>query len=82
MEKEKSLGYNLFIDEDMNTLLVMMSNLYVQAMERGDFDGLTYAETNQESFGKFLDSTLEVSHKLGWCKDPNCTWEEDNKDNK
>jgi hypothetical protein len=85
MEKEKSLGYSLFVDEDMNDLLVLLCNLYSMAEESGLFEKYPPDDSLkiQLAFMRLLKNAVEPAHKLGWCKDPDCEWvDKDKKDDK
>ena len=76
MEK-KSLGYNLFVDEELSTLLTVFVNLYMDARIEGKFEGFELREQVDQTFTNFLDTNSDNVHKLGWCKDPNCEWKDE-----
>ena len=79
--KDKSLGYTLFVDEEMDGLFHMFYALFDSFDEftritGKEILGFKQNEMNQmkEAFVRFLKATDEPSHELGWCKDPTCEW--------
>ena len=73
-QNEKSLGFNLFVDEDMSDLFTLFSNLYLDFEKSGaDIkENPILATKSKVSFGVFLKKVTGPVHELGWCKDPNC----------
>ena len=83
MEPKKSLGFTLFVDEDINQLFTFMFNLYGVFEESIANDDSVrndpQAVNMRETFQRLLDSMIDPSHELGWCKDPECEWTPKNK---
>ena len=79
--KKKSLGYTLFVDEEMDSLFHMFYALFESFEEFTKVTGrepmgIRREEMTQmkEAFTRFLQATDGPSHELGWCKDPTCEW--------
>ena len=79
--KDKSLGYTLFVDEEMDALFHVFYALFDSFAESTKITGSGILGSKQEEINKmnevfirFLKTTDEPSHELGWCKDPTCEW--------
>ena len=79
--KDKSLGYTLFVDEEMDDLFHMFYALFMSFDEFTRITGKEILGFKQnemsrmkEAFARFLKATDDPSHELGWCKDPTCEW--------
>ena len=81
--KDKSLGYTLFVDEEMDALFHVFYALFdsfAEFTEKTETGVLALRQNPHEmnrmneAFIRFLQATDEPSHELGWCKDPTCEW--------
>lgn len=79
--KEKSLGYSLFVDEEIDELFHVFYALFHSFEESTRETGreiLGFKQSDvdrmREIFIRFLQTTDKPSHELGWCKDPTCEW--------
>lgn len=78
--KDKSLGYTLFVDEEMDKLFHVFLTLLIAWFDEINHTGMSGGLTQEKideiksaavKFGKAMENP---SHELGWCKDPECTW--------
>jgi hypothetical protein len=80
VEKKQSLGFTLFVDEDLNDLFscfaLLFDQLVRQAVAEGGVDEIKELLL---TFDSFVDKIKDPVHELGWCKDIDCTWEKDEK---
>lgn len=80
----KSLGYTLFVDEEMDELFHVFCALFgsfdefttseMTREEMAEFKDRNKMDKTKETFLRFLKATEDPSHELGWCKDPTCSW--------
>lgn len=73
-EKKQSLGFNLFVDKEDFMMLAAMIIMYEDLLDdpRMKMINKKAVKTQFEIFVKKIDS---LSHKNGWCSDPNCLWD-------
>ena len=84
--KKESLGYALFVDQDMDELFTIFCKLY------DSFDKFNKVDRPNEtdemilrvrkSFQDFLRKIIPATHEMGWCSDPECEYEDYKKNNK
>ena len=83
--QSKSLGYTLFVDEEMDGLFHIFGGLFDSFEEFSESEGgvdsaeRAVRERMKEVFQRFVKATSDPSHELGWCKDPTCNWVSDSK---
>ena len=70
--KNKSLGYNLFIDRDTNDALLILLNTFRIAGEKGILKDLPEGITTVRKIMTLAESINKHTHSLGWCNDPDC----------
>jgi len=80
-DKEKSLGFSLYVDKEMHNLFHIFIHMYTKmdemAEEQGDEPRALVR--SRKTFEQFLNAVVGPMHKLGWCEDPECTWKEGEK---
>ncbi len=80
MSKKESMGFNLFVDEELYALFSVFFILFDDFAEQAIKDGMINKPQVKEKvkqYDAFLDKICDPVHELGWCKDLECTWEQD-----
>lgn len=76
--QQKSLGFTIFVDEDTHDLFNIFFSLYASLDHVAEGNSVLNKDEKvlrmRETFQRLLDSVIDPSHELGWCKDPECEW--------
>jgi len=78
-EKKQSLGFSLFVDEELYELFSLFFILFEDFSEFSNThpdigDGINMKEKLIE-YKMLTSSMVDPVHEMGWCKDVNCQWE-------
>ncbi len=68
-QEQKSSAYTIVVDEELDGILGLL--FQVATMSPQFFPTLIH-RGEHERFLAFLKQNAQQTHKMGWCKDPNC----------
>lgn len=76
-----SVGFSMFVDEETFDALRGMMNLYQDYALPRIPDNIKETDEymdGEEMLIDFFDTLYLHAHEMHWCKDPDCTFNEDN----
>lgn len=81
-EIKSTVGFSIFIDEDISDALTFVIGSFLDAVKREPLI-MIHPEFQNRMHGieKLLDQVTDKVHELGWCKDPDCDYKKDEKPN-
>lgn len=82
-EIKSPVGFSVFIDEEMSDALSFMMGTFIEiAMEDPRFAMHPQVIKHAKGMKKLLDQLDDPVHELGWCKDKDCEYKKDERNNR
>lgn len=81
-EVKSPVGFSVFIDEEISDSLTFLIGTFIEiAKEDFRFAMHPQVQKNMKGLEKLLDQLGDPVHELGWCKDKDCEYKKDERNN-